>query len=884
MIKSKLVDKRSIDDCWDQLLAEVRSAKILGIDCETQDEARHAGLNSYNTGRRHVFDHRRTTMTGFSVYADGSDTAWYLNLAHADAENRIPLAKALELIAAIPEDCLSIAHNASFEHVMFEQCLGVTLNNTVCTLQMAVSHHGIDEYKIDDFSKASLASFRRFVPDILREFAAFDPQKPMRSNQAELLGKLIAKESKAEHSYNGFVKSIATGYNLKKLVQSLFGFQMTTYDEVLKAAGAKHMGELTGDQVCSYGADDAYWAVKVYHHMFNSLRETNPSALVTFFKTENAMVLVYADTWREGLRLNLDEVYVRRDEERKEMAVQLRKLKPLIRSMLPFQEGPCVALCEKQANWYIGYDKTGNARDNWAKKREQIEAWANSPDNIDDFTEASAVSNPIGNAWADEKGITLPKSRLNITYYQTMRTILHDLMGHKLIYSDGEVSSDKDARGKILDQCEQAGETTKVELLKVLQEMAEIEQRMKLYLTPYTQLMDPDTGRVYPVLSSQLATRRLAASFPNPMQLAKRGNSTYIRGFYLADTDDEVVISADWSAVELVLVGDQSGDPEFAKVYGQLPYGDLHTGAAADCLAVKTLPGLTEEELREFKFGRNPQDRVLKDVKTGLLLSPSDFFKMARSTDVGKGANFSYWYSGALSTVGNTLGWTSEEMWEAVDRYRQRFQVAEAWRVGVCEEVAANGYVTLPDGHTRVRFEATDTWASMMRTKFADLSASPAMLAYADLAIKRIRSRAKNQAVNAMIQGTCAALAKRSVLNLQKLCADAGIADKYRFMMPIHDELVFSVHKSVVIEFIALLRQAMVTHPELVKTLPLDCTVAIGRTFQPFNKADPRLTQIELDEAQVIEGVIGKDWEGKKLSDDKVREVLDFITSARLAA
>lgn len=69
----------------------------------------------------------------------------------------------------------------------------------------------------------------------------------------------------------------------------------------------------------------------------------------------------------------------------------------------------------------------------------------------------------------------------------------------------------------------------------------------------------------------------------------------------------------------------------------------------------------------------------------------------------------------------------------------------------------------------------------------------------------------------------------------------------------------------------------MCEHPEIVKRLPLSCSVAIGRTFRPFNKKDPRLTQIELDEAMQIEGVIGPEWEGKKLPDDKVLEVLDYI-------
>jgi DNA polymerase I-like protein with 3'-5' exonuclease and polymerase domains len=376
------------------------------------------------------------------------------------------------------------------------------------------------------------------------------------------------------------------------------------------------------------------------------------------------------------------------------------------------------------------------------------------------------------------------------------------------------------------------------------------------------------------------------------MQLAKQGSSTYIRSFYLADSDEHVVISADWSAIELVLIGDMSGDPAFTEVYGQLPYGDLHTGAAADCLAVKTIPGLTEEEFREFKFNRNPNNRVLKHISTGIEMDPSSFFKLTRGTPVGKGANFSYWYSGALSTVGQTLGWSSDEMWEAVDRYRSRFAIAEKWRVDTTQEAVDYGFVTLPDGHRRVRLEATAMWARAMQKKFSDISASPAMINYGNLAVRRIQSRAKNQAVNGMIQGTCATLAKRSILRTAELVENAGLNDlvrvegvrNSRFMMPIHDELVYSVHRDVVMDFIPLLRSAMCEHPEIVRSLPLSCNVAVGRTFRPFDKLNPAFSQIELDEAFVIDGVIGQEWEGKKLSNDKVAEVIDFISKAKVAA
>lgn len=79
------------------------------------------------------------------------------------------------------------------------------------------------------------------------------------------------------------------------------------------------------------------------------------------------------------------------------------------------------------------------------------------------------------------------------------------------------------------------------------------------------------SAHMYPEVTSMLATRRMASSNPNGMQLAKRGESTYVRGFYEPDTEDEVMVSLDWSQVELVLIGEFSGDPEFSKAFGQLP-------------------------------------------------------------------------------------------------------------------------------------------------------------------------------------------------------------------------------------------------------------------------------------------------------------------------
>jgi DNA polymerase I-like protein with 3'-5' exonuclease and polymerase domains len=120
--------------------------------------------------------------------------------------------------------------------------------------------------------------------------------------------------------------------------------------------------------------------------------------------------------------------------------------------------------------------------------------------------------------------------------------------------------------------------------------LAQIEQRMKLYLTPYSQLMDPETGRMYPTVNVHAGNTAHGCSTPNGMQLAKRGPSRYVRGFFEADNDDHLIVSIDWSGIELVEIGEFSGDPEFIKAFGQIPHADLHSGAASDILSVE-VPG-----------------------------------------------------------------------------------------------------------------------------------------------------------------------------------------------------------------------------------------------------------------------------------------------------
>ncbi|MFC7661765.1 DNA polymerase [Methylorubrum suomiense] len=428
-------------------------------------------------------------------------------------------------------------------------------------------------------------------------------------------------------------------------------------------------------------------------------------------------------------------------------------------------------------------------------------------------------------------------------------------------------------------------------VIDCINRLAGVEQRMKLYLTPYSLLVDPDTDRMYPQVTSLLATRRMAGSSPNPMQLGKRGEAAYIRGFYLGDYDDHLIISLDWSGVELVEIGEFSGDPEFFRAFGQIPHQDLHAGTATALLSLdcpgldlplfKSLKGMTSwnEWLSDNHGKADRLPRLMTNLK-GELIDSAKAYGYWR-TVFGKEANFNYFYSGWLATIGERAGWGPTKTAEATDAYRAQFPVAEAWRVQQIADVNRAGFITLPDGHRYVRYEATDQWSVDWCNKFLlqQLGAENYNAVMRWIA-RKIAKRAGNQTVNALIQGTCATLAKRSIVRTILHFQSLGWGPReFRFLMPIHDELVWSVHQDHAVRFIRDAHRIMIDHPDIFQRCKLDSSPAIGVTFEPWNEKKAPNGQIELFEPD--RAVVGDARHNKRLDDQGILDVVEYLKDQR---
>jgi len=835
-ILKTLVDRRNLTEVLAKLKPILANTQLLGFDIETHDALRHDGLNDLmkvdeegkkSAGSKLIFDTNRTTVTGFSLYPDGTNESYYFNLAHADAENCISFEEVRPLLDSYKG--YFIIHNAPFEIVMLEKGLNTKWKlphgKVLDTLILCVTAYNSDTYTKSDFAKRQLTGLYSLLPDIMAAYGSQDIEK-----QEDLVNKFCAKESDAAHSYNGFVKDLAWGFNLKKASKHWLDYTQTTFEEVMNGRG--HMGQLTGEEVVKYGADDAITCVGIYHEVMAWLMTENPKAIKTYFEQENPCCWVYAEMNATGMRVDVEAIYKAREEQRLEYAKALRKMKAILATGLKsVWTGEPSQQLVKYEKWYA------NGRDRYLGL---IKQFAELPDNLSDYDLVNyGVRSPVGKGWSGEEA-----NAVNLSHYMPMRVILFEIFGLKAMVEAKKVQSDGEARDKLRAKALESGNELVVQLMDCYKVLGDIDQCLKLYINNYTKMVDPDTGRMYPTISSILDTRRTSMSNPNAQQLTKFGSSKFVRSFFLPDDDNSVILAPDFSAIELVILAGYSNDTGFVDAYGQRPHKDLHTRTAAI---------MVEETLAEFL---KRQDK--KQIRT----------------EIGKPSNFGYWYSGSLNSVGVKLGWDRDKIQRMGEIYREGYAEAEEWRLATIQEGKAKGYVELPDGLRRYRFEATPMWATVMQQKFDKLGVSE----FGKKCIRRIQTRAGNQMVNAMIQGLCATYAKRKMYRAMfKDLPRMGLRARPMFLC--HDELPTSVHRDDVMKIKDYLYELMIDGEGIFDNVMIDSSMAMGRNYLAFNAEKNPKGLVELMEIDKNLPCIPENRWGGKATDEETSSILGYLFS-----
>jgi DNA polymerase-1 len=259
------------------------------------------------------------------------------------------------------------------------------------------------------------------------------------------------------------------------------------------------------------------------------------------------------------------------------------------------------------------------------------------------------------------------------------------------------------------------GFSTDVAVLEALQHqhpiidnLLEYRQLSKLkstYVDALPELVNPDTGRVHTSFNQTIAaTGRLSSSDPNLQNIPIRteiGRS--IRKAFVAGKKGHLIMSADYSQIELRVMAHISGDEGLANAFRNKE--DVHATTAAKVFGV-------------------PIKEVTKDMRRK-----------------AKEVNFGIMYGIGPFGLSSRLEINQSEAKEIIARYFERFPKVKHYINDTISQARAEGFVSTLLGRRRY---------------LPDLKS----------ANQNIRSNAERQAINMPIQGTAADMIKVAMVNI----------------------------------------------------------------------------------------------------------------------
>ena len=138
------------------------------------------------------------------------------------------------------------------------------------------------------------------------------------------------------------------------------------------------------------------------------------------------------------------------------------------------------------------------------------------------------------------------------------------------------------------------------EIVRAILEYRGVKKLLSTYIDALPQLVNPVTGRIHTSYNQAVtATGRLSSSNPNLQNIPIRDAiGRPIREAFIPSTSDRLLLSADYSQVELRLMAHLSGDESLCEAFRKGE--DIHTATAAKIFG-KSIDEVTAEERRRAK-------------------------------------------------------------------------------------------------------------------------------------------------------------------------------------------------------------------------------------------------------------------------------------------
>ncbi len=344
-----------------------------------------------------------------------------------------------------------------------------------------------------------------------------------------------------------------------------------------------------------------------------------------------------------------------------------------------------------------------------------------------------------------------------------LREVLYEDLNLPMIKKTGvskEASTDQETLEKlaILDHPGAA-------LPRKILEYRQLSKLKSTYVDAIPELVQPSTGRVHAAFNQTVtATGRLSSSNPNLQNIPVRKEmGQQIRKAFLPK-EGWVLVSADYSQIELRLMAHFCGDENMIRAFEQEK--DIHSQVAAEIFSI-------------------PETMVSPDMRR-----------------TAKTVNFGIIYGISAHGLAQRLEIDRHEASKFIDAYFARYPKVLKYQDQLLAKCRNTGYVTTILGRRR-RIDGIR-----------------------DRSTYQQRNQPEREAINMEIQGSAADLIKLAMIGVDQALADEKLEG--RLLLQIHDELVIECPESEIGAVKTILKKEMSEKPGAILNLKVPITVEVS--------------------------------------------------------
>jgi DNA polymerase-1 len=307
------------------------------------------------------------------------------------------------------------------------------------------------------------------------------------------------------------------------------------------------------------------------------------------------------------------------------------------------------------------------------------------------------------------------------------------------------------------------------EIVQCILDVRQLSKLKSTYVDSLPELINSKTGRVHTSFNQAVAaTGRLSSTNPNVQNIPIRTDKgKEIRKAFIARNEDYVLLSADYSQIELRIIAAMAHEEAMIEAFKNNL--DIHAATAAKVY------GIPLEEVT------GTQRRNAKAVNFGIIYGQSAF------------------------GLAESLGIPRKEAAQIIDEYWKQYPRIKAYMSETINTAKEYGYVETLKGRRRY---------------LRDINS----------ANFTVRGFAERNAINAPIQGSAADMIKIAMINIHKRMQQPNSeVSNSKMILQVHDELLFDVHKDEVEAMKKLVVQEMENAMQIA--VPIKAEVGVGENW-----------------------------------------------------